>query len=730
MSRAISSSARSLRAGERERAASAVAVARGGRARRRRRCPARRRTPRRRSASASWRKKSSSKTSRRKAGWRARRRARTSVPARREVRLAQRVGAPEQLAARADARPAGRPRRAARTSSHEPLHELAQRRVLVVGRARRRRDDPPEVGRVAGLELLHLGLAHLAPAAEALGHLPRDEQRLARRELLQPPGRRVEEDELEPRRSHRRRSTLRSGLPFRIRCDADAARRSPRTIASSPARSSAMRPDAGAVLVRPGPELERLLHRQATALLERARAARGGPGELGERVRRSAARRSGVALGAAAVGVAGPAGRPSRRARGRAVGARGAGIRGSRLGVAPARGRGRGSLDGSVGVAEPSPPPPPSPAPPATPELLRDRDERGQMPPRRAARRAASPPGGQRLEAVRLGGEPLAARASRARRRRGRARPRPARAPPKPFRRGRAAKPSRVAKRSGGTSAARCCGRGVRTPRRRRAGCRPPARLATREGSPGLTATSPAELLLHELHRRGSRTPLAAGRCARSPSSPSVLPMSARAMGEVTLILPALEVRLELADDLVTSPRRPSRRPARVTVAPKTTRSPFSFETSITSARAIQSSTCRMRPSRCDCFSLAAWYSAFSERSPCERASAISFTILGRSTVLSRFSSSFSLSRPRLRHGHARFGHVVPSEKRAAAAPGSRRPLWNRASGRGRCQRRSRPARDRLSARPRGTPGASGPRGARPAPPPSRPPPPARRSGW
>src|SRR4051794_38347203 len=46
------------------------------------------------------------------------------------------------------------------------------------------------------------------------------------------------------------------------------------------------------------------------------------------------------------------------------------------------------------------------------------------------------------------------------------------------------------------------------------------------------------------------------------------------------------------------------------------------------------------------CLSFAAWYSAFSERSPWARASAISFTILGRSTFLSRFSSAFSRTRP------------------------------------------------------------------------------------
>ena len=44
---------------------------------------------------------------------------------------------------------------------------------------------------------------------------------------------------------------------------------------------------------------------------------------------------------------------------------------------------------------------------------------------------------------------------------------------------------------------------------------------------------------------------------------------------------------------------------------------------SITSARASRSSSSAIRPSLSDCCSLAAWYSAFSERSPCVRASLI-----------------------------------------------------------------------------------------------------------
>src|SRR5262245_56871593 len=52
------------------------------------------------------------------------------------------------------------------------------------------------------------------------------------------------------------------------------------------------------------------------------------------------------------------------------------------------------------------------------------------------------------------------------------------------------------------------------------------------------------------------------------------------------------------------------------------------------------------RPSMKLCFSRAAWYSAFSERSPCARASAMAFVMAWRSTRLSRSSSSRSRSKP------------------------------------------------------------------------------------
>src|SRR4030042_1633787 len=53
-----------------------------------------------------------------------------------------------------------------------------------------------------------------------------------------------------------------------------------------------------------------------------------------------------------------------------------------------------------------------------------------------------------------------------------------------------------------------------------------------------------------------------------------------------------------------------------------------------------------MRPSTKPCRSFAAWYSAFSERSPCERASEIAVTIAGRCTVFSSCSSARSFSTP------------------------------------------------------------------------------------
>ncbi|SOY47600.1 hypothetical protein CBM2589_B190154 [Cupriavidus taiwanensis] len=59
-------------------------------------------------------------------------------------------------------------------------------------------------------------------------------------------------------------------------------------------------------------------------------------------------------------------------------------------------------------------------------------------------------------------------------------------------------------------------------------------------------------------------------------------------------------------------------------------------------------STSRMRPSIKACFSLAASYSAFSDRSPWARASEMALITAGRSTAFRRCSSSFRSSAPRL----------------------------------------------------------------------------------
>src|ERR1700741_3106483 len=66
----------------------------------------------------------------------------------------------------------------------------------------------------------------------------------------------------------------------------------------------------------------------------------------------------------------------------------------------------------------------------------------------------------------------------------------------------------------------------------------------------------------------------------------------------------------------------------------------------MTSAAPTLASSSLMRPSVKDCFSRAAWYSAFSERSPCARASAMALVMAGRSMRLRRSGSSFRFSYP------------------------------------------------------------------------------------
>src|SRR5262245_6012446 len=66
----------------------------------------------------------------------------------------------------------------------------------------------------------------------------------------------------------------------------------------------------------------------------------------------------------------------------------------------------------------------------------------------------------------------------------------------------------------------------------------------------------------------------------------------------------------------------------------------------MTSAPPTLPSSSAMRPSMNDCFSRAAWYSAFSERSPWARASAIALVMTCRSTRFRRSSSSRRRSYP------------------------------------------------------------------------------------
>src|ERR1700730_8036324 len=83
-------------------------------------------------------------------------------------------------------------------------------------------------------------------------------------------------------------------------------------------------------------------------------------------------------------------------------------------------------------------------------------------------------------------------------------------------------------------------------------------------------------------------------------------------------------------------------------VEPNTTR-PVAFKrvTSMTSEFDKRFSMSLMRPSMKLCCSRAAWYSAFSLRSPWARASAIALMTFGRASLLSCFNSARSRSAPR-----------------------------------------------------------------------------------
>jgi hypothetical protein len=122
--------------------------------------------------------------------------------------------------------------------------------------------------------------------------------------------------------------------------------------------------------------------------------------------------------------------------------------------------------------------------------------------------------------------------------------------------------------------------------------------------------------------------------------------MSARAMGEPTKMRPCLMSASSSPTicQVALSPFSSSTS----TVAPKTTRpSACSVFGSTTWALASFASMSRMRASIRPWWLRAASYSAFSERSPCERASAIACEIFGRSTFFNWASSLRNSSAPR-----------------------------------------------------------------------------------
>ena len=110
---------------------------------------------------------------------------------------------------------------------------------------------------------------------------------------------------------------------------------------------------------------------------------------------------------------------------------------------------------------------------------------------------------------------------------------------------------------------------------------------------------------------------------------------------------PGADVRLVLADDLVDD-LWPSSWSSSSTSTPKITLPVLgSLPGSITSAVDSLPSISLMRPSMKPCCSRAAWYSAFSDRSPWPRASAIALMTFGRASDFRRFSSARSASAPR-----------------------------------------------------------------------------------
>ena len=128
-----------------------------------------------------------------------------------------------------------------------------------------------------------------------------------------------------------------------------------------------------------------------------------------------------------------------------------------------------------------------------------------------------------------------------------------------------------------------------------------------------------------------------------STSSPSSLPIKALARANLCLAGLSLDL-LQPLHDLIRNFLFCLLK-NRVVLAPNFI-GPLSLETSITSASDIIASNSFILPSMNDCFSLAEWYSAFSDKSPNSRASDIALIIFGLSSALSLRSSSSSLPYP------------------------------------------------------------------------------------
>ena len=121
--------------------------------------------------------------------------------------------------------------------------------------------------------------------------------------------------------------------------------------------------------------------------------------------------------------------------------------------------------------------------------------------------------------------------------------------------------------------------------------------------------------------------------------SPSNLPISARAIGEETLIMLRLMSAFVVAHDLVRDRRVVFFVVERDGRAEHDAVAASIVFGSITCSAGIFPSSSAMRPSMWLCSSRAASYSAFSERSPFSRASAMAATTCGRAVFL-RYSSS------------------------------------------------------------------------------------------